>query len=190
MPQSTQAKQALTEQEARGEFFKQMHAAGLEVTELRDLVKVQGARIKSLEAMNVGLRSERNTSRTEANAALRAHKDVIAIASDEDWLFRKDSSLKFSSRADGSRILVVRVRGRKILRIRGKVTKENPHTALFKEALEQARLRETGRNKPRRHASDATKARAKRGNKRDGRKGENEQARSGQKQQEESEDAH
>ena len=177
----------MEEQEARGEFFRQMHLAGEEVNSLREQVKRQITEIEHLKAMNVGLRSERNRSRTECNAALHASKDAIFISSDEDWLFRGDSTLKFGQRSDGSRILVVRVRGKKILRFRGQVTQDSPQTSLMKSALEQARLRETGRNKPRKHTSDETKGRKKRGNVRDKRKNSNEQERSDQKQQEEPE---
>ena len=193
MPQSTQAKKALTEQEARGEFFRQMHAAGLEVEELRSQVSAQAEEIFQLKAMNVGLRSERNKSRTEANAALLAHKDVVALASDEHWLFRREATLKFGQRPDGSRILVVRVRGRKIIRIRGQVTTESRTTDLLKQALEIARKRESGRNSPRKFKSKETAERATRPNSRDDpvkerrkarEQAESEQGRNGAKQQE------
>lgn len=189
MPQTTQAKQAMTEQEARGEFFKQMHQAGREVEELRSLAQRQAEEIFQLKAQNVGLRSERNTSRTEANAALRMHKDVVAMASDEHWLFKREVTLKFSQRADGSRILVIRARGKNILRLRGKITPKCNTTALFKEGLEIARVRESGRNAPRKFKSKETELRATRANVRDGKKAQNEQGRNGKEQQEVTEDA-
>ena len=162
MPATEAYKKALSEQEARGEFFRQMHSAGVEVESLRNQCQSQKEQIKLMEGQISILRSERDRSRTEANAVLKAPKSPIMIDTDEDWLFRRRSTLKFTQRPDGSRLVVLRVRNRKILRVRGEVTADSPTTDLIRYVMEKARVRESGRKTSKDFNGDTKKRRRSR----------------------------